>query len=189
LPLNPVFYGRTLGDMLTRIAGSLVLVLIAEMSSGGEPLVWFQIRSNMEPTIQSGRTVGVDRQAYKDLKDVRRGDVIAFRYPENPESMFVGRVIGMPLEHVSLKDGRVAINRVPLAVSGRARLKTERAGGAKYLTAGAGVCEDFADQMSGVRLPKGAFFILGDNRCSSRDSRYWGHLEFSFIVGKVVQIR
>ena len=168
---------------------ALAVVSLASSLSGEESLSWYKATAGMAPTIQPGQLMGVDQSAYGMVADVRRGDIIVFRFPESPEHLFAMRVVGLPKEEVSLQGGRVAINQVPLAVSGSGETRTERAGKEKYRIQGAGTCDKSADEMPSVQVPEGSFFVLGDSRCASRDSRFWGRLEFSFIVGKVVKVR
>jgi signal peptidase I len=100
--------------------------------------------------------------------------------------VFVSRVIGRPNEKISVKQDRILINGVPLAVSGEGELKTEVAGREKYGTQGSPACQ--GGEFTNIAVPAGSFFVVGDNRCTSRDSRHWGSLQFSFIVGKVVTV-
>ena len=172
--------------MLKQIARSICIAFLGSLFLGSGSLSWFKATASMEPSIKAGQKIGVDTEAYKALADVRRGDVIVFRYPESPKHVFVKRVIGLPGEKISVKQDRILINGVPLALSGQGETKTEQAGREKYGTQGSPACQggEFAD----VAVPAGAVFVVGDNRCTSRDSRHWGSLQFSFIIGKVVAV-
>ena len=95
----------------------------------------------------------------------RRGDVIVFNYPLEPERQFVKRIIGEPGDRVVIAGGRVIVNgrRLP----------------EPYLTARG------ATDMHAVELADDEYFVLGDNRAGSRDSRHWGPLPADQIIGKV----
>lgn len=175
---------------MTLILFRLLAVISLPLSGqSAESLSWYKATASMEPTIQSGALMGVDKAAYRRAADVRRGDIIVFRFPEAPDQLFVKRVIALPRERISMKDGRVAISNVPLTVRGRGGSRTEIAGKEQYRTEGAGTCGEIADNLPALRLGEEQFFVLGDNRCKSRDSRFWGPLAFSLVVGKVVEIR
>ncbi len=94
-----------------------------------------------------------------------RGDVIVFDYPRDTERQFVKRIVGEPGDVVSIHDGVVSIDSVPLdepylQVLGRS-------------------------DMHSVRLEDDEYFVLGDNRTGSQDSRHWGTLAANHIIGKV----
>jgi signal peptidase I len=96
----------------------------------------------------------------------RRGEVIVFRFPRDPSRDFVKRVIGLPGESVSLEEGYVFID-------GR-RLDEP------YLE------EQDDSNMAPTLVPPGSYFVLGDNRDGSSDSRHWGTVPLENIVGKVL---
>ena len=96
-----------------------------------------------------------------------RGDIIVFDYPEDTARQFVKRIIGEPGDTVSIANGVVSINGAPLDEP--------------YLQgAGGGNC-----RICAVRLGEGEYFVIGDNRAYSRDSREWGPLESDYIIGRV----
>ena len=95
-----------------------------------------------------------------------RGDVVVFHAPSTPPKDFVKRVVGLPGETVEIKDGRVHINDVPLSES--------------YLPISRPL-----DSMDAVELDTDEYFVLGDNRPSSNDSRDWGPVPLTDIIGKV----
>ena len=94
-----------------------------------------------------------------------RGDVIVFDYPQDTQRQFVKRIVGEPGDTIAISGGVVSING--------ARLDEP------YLR-GPG----FGD-LSPVQLDEGEYFVLGDNRAGSRDSRHWGPLESEYIIGRV----
>ena len=93
-----------------------------------------------------------------------RGEVVVFRFPNDPNRDFIKRVVGLPDETVAIKDGVVTINGTQLRES--------------YLTAPGHA--DFGPQA----VPPGHYFVLGDNRANSSDSRVWGMVPRDNIVGK-----
>ena len=107
-----------------------------------------------------------DRLAYNQ-KDPQRGDIIIFSFPLNPKEDLIKRVIGLPGETVTVKDGTVTINGVPLEEP--------------Y------IAEPPAYNGSWV-VPEGHFFVLGDSRNDSRDSHQWGFLPRENIIAKAVWI-
>jgi signal peptidase I len=93
-----------------------------------------------------------------------RGEVVVFRFPNDPQRDFIKRVVGLPGETVAIRDGVVSINGVALRES--------------YLTAPGH--SDFGPE----RVPPEQYFVLGDNRANSSDSRVWGMVPRDNIVGK-----
>jgi signal peptidase I len=137
---------------------------------------------SMEPTLQIGDRILVDKLSYH-LHGVDRGNIIVFTTPANedcagpPVSDLVKRVVGLPGETVSLSDGNVYINGQlypePFLPSG---LRTDTYPGPSK--AAYSLHQDY-------RIPAGDVFVMGDNRPESCDSRYWGPIHESSIVGKV----
>ena len=119
-------------------------------------------------------------QKVMPLRDVRRGDIVVFRYPRGPETDYVKRVIGMPGDTISIRDRVVLINGKPLAepyvIHRDPRVFP-------YMPM---QIEPFRsrDQMSPYTIPEGEYFAMGDNRDFSSDSRYWGTVPRSMIKGR-----
>lgn len=104
-------------------------------------------------------------------KNPDRGDVIVFKAPQEREKEFIKRVIGLPGETVSIHDGKVFINGQPLKED--------------YLPAGLETTGAYFLQTGQeATVPSGQFFVLGDNRANSSDSRYWGFVPYKDILGK-----
>lgn len=117
---------------MTTTQSRIEVILVAGLAVGSGSLAKFNVpNAGMEPTIKAGRQVEADLTAYVDVGEVQRGDVIVFRYPESPEHVFVKRVIGLPGETVSGKDGRIFINGV--ALSAGCRRKGDRARGRGHI--------------------------------------------------------
>ncbi len=194
------------------LVGLYVAMLMAVFSFRAFLYEPFRMPSgSMLPTIKSGSYVLVQKYGYGNygtfgLKigsagmttGISRGDLIVFDYPVDLSVQYVKRVIGIPGDTVVYKDNYVLINGKQVetddvdtyteTVNGRSykyRVKREWVSGAAYLVQyrkGAPQ-SDFS-----VILPPGNYFVLGDNRDNSRDSRYWGFVPEDNIVGKVVYV-
>jgi signal peptidase I len=105
-------------------------------------------------------------------KEPKRGDVIVFKYPNDPEVAYVKRLIGMPGDKVELKGRTVYINDQPL-------LETYT----QYIDPGS-----IHDSYGPVYVPPTKYFAMGDNRDNSQDSRYWGFVPRDYILGKALVI-
>jgi signal peptidase I len=137
---------------------------------------------SMEPTLQIGDRIVVDKLSY-DLHGVDRGNIIVFTTPPNedcagpPVADLVKRVVGLPGETISLSGGNVYINGKLLDQSW---LPASEQGKTYPGTSGAPYALHHP-----FRIPGGEVYVMGDNRMLSCDSRYWGPIEESTIVGKV----
>ncbi len=124
--------------------------------------------ASMDPTFHNGQYLVVDELSYR-LQAPKRGDVIIFRYPRDPKTFFIKRIIGLPGETVTITNDGVSVKKVdgtvvPLNES--------------YLVNhGNG-----ADQV--VTDDANEYFVMGDNRPESSDSRSWGKLPAQNIVGR-----
>jgi len=117
------------------------------------------------------------------VRDVRRGDIVVFKFPVDPERDFIKRVIGLPGDTVELRNHRVHINGRPLDEPYAHYLPRPAGGGLGESTA-----EDVRDNYGPVIVPPDAVFAMGDNRDNSEDSRYWGFLPTSNIKGRALMI-
>ncbi len=106
---------------------------------------------------------------YKDLK---RGDVIVFKYPQDPKVAYVKRLIGLPGDHLEMTGRTIYVNGKPLQENYT-----------QYIDAGS-VYEHFGP----YDVPQGQYFAMGDNRDNSQDSRYWGFVPRDHIIGKALVI-
>ncbi|MDR7556719.1 MAG: signal peptidase I [Armatimonadota bacterium] len=128
---------------------------------------------SMEPTLRVGDRILVGKFAYR-IWEVRRGDIIVFRYPLNPNKDFVKRVVGLPGERIEMKDGLVRINGRPLSEV--------------YPTALPGGDRACASTYGPEVVPPEHVFVLGDNRCNSEDSRFFGFVPMRNIVGRALVV-
>jgi len=126
--------------------------------------------ASMEENFHDGDYLLIDEISYR-FNDPLRGDVIVFRYPENPSQFFIKRIIGLPGETVEIKNDKVTIYNED---SPQGFLLDEG-----YLSASQETIGNIL-----VKLDDKEYFVLGDNRLQSSDSRRWGNLEKHFIVGK-----
>ncbi len=118
------------------------------------------------------------------VRDVRRDDVIVFKYPEQPDRDFIKRVIGLPGERVQVRDKRVFINDVPLNEPYVYFLEPPAVASEHSEITSFSVRDWFGP----VTVPAGQYFVMGDNRDNSEDSRYWGFLPRENVKGSALVI-
>lgn len=128
---------------------------------------------SMEPTLQIGDRILVGKFSYR-LGPIRRGDIVVFHYPLGPARDFVKRIVALPAETVELREGLVLINGKPLSEV----YPTALPGGDRACTSSYGP----------KRVPAGQYFVLGDNRCNSEDSRFFGFVPTENVVGKALLV-
>jgi signal peptidase I len=121
---------------------------------------------SMEPTLEDRDRLIVSKLVY-ELGDPRPGDIVMLYYPPNPEKMFVKRVIAKEGDTVRIIDGRIYIN--------------DQAVADEYLPEEWRSHDDFGPEV----VQPGYYFVMGDNRNNSSDSRTWGPVPKKYIVGKV----
>ena len=149
-------------EVLETIILTVVIYLVVNFATGR-----FRVEgTSMEPSVHPGQYVLVDKISYR-LGQPQRGDVIVFNYPLATDRDFIKRVIGLPGETVSVSGGVVSINGAPL--------------NEPYIA---------APPISGGSWTLGPdqYFVMGDNRNSSSDSRSWGPLEYKYFIGKAVLV-
>ncbi len=128
-----------------------------------------------------------------------RGDVVVFRYPEDPSTPFIKRVVGLPGDRIGYKDKQVYLNGQPLkyeSLGSYVGLKSSSVHtGAKHLTEQLDkvtheiLITPMAPTIDGeFEVPAGEYFVLGDNRDNSRDSRYWGFVPDENLIGRAFMI-
>jgi signal peptidase I len=124
----------------------------------------------MDPTFASGQYLIVDQLTYH-LEDPKRDDVIIFKYPKDPSTYYIKRIIGLPGETLSVDHGTVTIinNKNPSGF-----ILNE-----PYITDSHKTSDTFE-----ITLGPTEYFVMGDNRPQSSDSRSWGPLEAKYIVGR-----
>jgi signal peptidase I len=123
-------------------------------------------------------------RALLPVADVKRRDVIVFKYPEEPDRDFIKRVIGLPGETVELRQKRVYINGTPLDEPYVYFLQPPGTTTDLHET----TSFDLRERYGPVTVPPNQYFVMGDNRDNSQDSRYWGFLPRDYIKGKALLI-
>ncbi len=119
---------------------------------------------SMEPSLQDGDRLVVDRVSC-NLGDVHRGDVVVLRYPRNPAVDFVKRIVGLPGDRVALQAGQLYVNGSMLPDNW--------------------TCIADRDTTRDIEVPSGCYFVLGDNRPISCDSREFGLVPQDLLKGRV----
>jgi signal peptidase I len=127
--------------------------------------------ASMQPNFSDGDYLIVDEIGYR-VGEPKRGDVIVFRYPNDPSEYFIKRVIGLPGESLEIKDNHIIV------------FNEEHPGGfvldeSTYLPEANTTTGTYA-----VELKDNEYYVLGDNRTASSDSRRWGALEENYIIGR-----
>ena len=175
-PRRPRRRRRALIETVVAIVMALVLAL------GLRAFVFqtfFIPSSSMVPTLAVGDRILVQK-AFFSWHDVHTGDIVVFSHPPldhcagPQQGDLVKRVIGLPGQTIYSSGNHVYVNGRPLAES--------------YLPADDPLGPPIASQEHPYRVPSGEFYLLGDNRADSCDSRYWGPVKGSAIIGKVVLV-
>ncbi|MFA4954992.1 MAG: signal peptidase I [Patescibacteria group bacterium] len=127
--------------------------------------------ASMEPSFFDHEYLIIDELSYR-FKNPERGDIVVFRYPNDPKQFFIKRVIGLPGETVEIAAGQIKIynDKSPNGLE-----LDEK----QYLD------QDYTATNRTTTLKSDEYFVLGDNRVASYDSRYFGPVKRSYIVGRV----
>ena len=157
--------GSIWGSFVAAVLSFLIITFVVQ--------AFYIPTGSMEPTLQVGDRILVAKFAYR-FRDVRRGDVIVFRYPLASSKDFVKRVVALAGETVELREGLVLIDGRPLSE----RYPTPLGGGDRACTSTYGP----------QRVPEGHLFVLGDNRCNSEDSRFFGFVPERNVIGRALVI-
>ena len=130
--------------------------------------------------IFSPAATGLER-AVMPARPIRRGEVVVFKYPKEPERDFVKRVVGLPGDTLELHRKTVYINGQPLTEPYVQFLDAPSTGGPPRT-------DDVREEYGPVTVPPNQYFMMGDNRDNSEDSRYWGFMPASYVKGKALFI-
>lgn len=152
-----------LGDIVESLVIAVVLAVIIRTFIF-QP--FFIPSGSMIPTLYKGDRIIVSKLSYR-FHPPQRGDIIVFHYPLNPKKTYVKRLIGLSGEKVLLSGGKLYIN--------------DKVVPEPYLPRGT-----FFYDFGPVKVPEGSYFMLGDNRMNSEDSRVWGFLDKQLIIGKAM---
>ncbi len=179
---EPAAEGRS-NRWIFELVGVVVVALVLAFLLRTFVIATYSIPSgSMEPTLQVGDRIVVDKLSYH-LHGVDRGNIVVFSTPPNencagpPVANLVKRVIGLPGETISLSGGRVVIN-------GRVLPEPWLPASEQHTTYPGPSSAPYALHQP-YRIPSGDVYVMGDNRMLSCDSRYWGPIKKSTIVGKV----
>jgi len=163
------FFGFTF-ELVKVVVISLAIII---------PIRYFLIQpfyvkgASMEPNFYDHEYLIIDEISYR-FSEPERGDIVVFRYPRNPQEYFIKRIIALPGEQIQVKEGVVYIynkdnpNGIELSES--------------YLSPNV---KTYSVNESVISLTNDEYYILGDNRNSSKDSRSFGPVNESFIIGRV----
>lgn len=183
-----------------------LLVIFIFRSFVGEP---FRIPSgSMKPTLLEGDFIGVNKYTFGlrlplfatklvQLNNPKRGDVLVFRYPNDPSVNFIKRVVGIPGDRISYKDKVLYINAEPVKQEFLGSVFDTNANGQGY------PAKHFKEMLpetphsifTNLRpgkdveekvVPEGMYFMMGDNRDNSGDSREWGFVPDKLVLGKAI---
>jgi signal peptidase I len=125
--------------------------------------------TSMMPGLTDQERIFINKYEYRlGIGSISRDDLVVFHYPNDPSQSYIKRVIGLPGDHVEIHDGAVLVNGKKLVEP--------------Y------VPEQYRDHMSiePVDVGENQYFVLGDHRSSSNDSRFWGCVDRKYIYGKAV---
>jgi signal peptidase I len=122
-------------------------------------------------------------RALLPVRAIRRGDIVVFKYPDQPDRDFIKRVIGLPGETIELRNKKVHVNGQPLEESSYVHFLTPPSNDYQEVTS-----YDVRERFGPVTVPADQYFVMGDNRDNSQDSRYWGYLPRSYVKGKALLI-
>ena len=135
----------------------------------------FKIPSgSMRSTLMEGDRILVSKFIYR-FHEPRRGDIIVFRFPDDPKRPFIKRLVGVGGDRVEIRDGHAWINN-ELPADGRLH---------EIFYYNQGV---FGQEGRPIEVPEQHYFVLGDNSSSSHDSRFWGFVPKRLLIGKAVCI-
>jgi signal peptidase I len=129
--------------------------------------------TSMLPRLHDGERIFVNKLIYYGLPELKRGDIVVFWFPDDPSKSYIKRIIGLPGETVEIREGRIYIRS-----QGREQLLAE-----PYLDPQRNLSRA---NHAPVEVKQHYYFVMGDNRDASSDSRYWGLVPEKYIYGKAL---
>lgn len=175
LTQNPGLYDESekrnvLKDILSFLTGPLIAICLVLLLDNFLIINARIPSESMEPTIMTGDRIIGNRLAYKTGHIPQRGDIIIFPYPDDPSKLYIKRIVGLPGEIVTISEGKVYINNSDEPLD-----------------------DSFAPEepigfFGPFYVPGDSYFVMGDNRNNSWDSRFWNNpfVKESDITGKAV---
>ncbi len=166
---------NTAKDQITELVWETIKVIIISLAII-LPIRYFIIQpfyvkgASMEPNFYDHEYLIIDEISYR-FKEPQRGEVIVFRYPKDPKQFFIKRIIGLPGETIKIHDGKITI------------INQKHPGGF-ILDESAYLGNKYTRGNLEVKLKKDEYFVLGDNRNSSLDSRIFGPIKRKSIIGR-----
>ncbi len=142
----------------TAIAGFIILFLYQPVKVEG---------NSMQPNLEDQERIFINKFVYR-LEAIAHGDVVVFRYPRDPSKSYIKRVVGVPGDRVRVAAGRVYLNGQPLRED--------------YISGDGLDLRSYPE----VVVPAGSYYVMGDHRPMSNDSREFGPVAERFIYGKAV---
>lgn len=163
-------------EMIKREAGewlhSIVVALILTLIIRAFVVQAFKIPSgSMRPTLLEGDKLFVNKYLYR-FEAPKRGDIIVFRFPNDPKKDFIKRLVGLQGETLEIRDGRIFVD-------GKLLDDPESFGKFYYYNH-----DPFGGPGEKVLVPEGHYYVLGDNSGNSTDSRFWGFVPKKNVLGK-----
>ncbi len=157
---------------------SLIVAVVIAMIIKGILLQTYTIPSeSMVGTLLKGDFILLNRLAYT-FSEPSRGDVVVFEYPLDPSKDFIKRVIGTPGDRIMMKDKVIYVNGVAQEE------KYKKTNGMMPMPESVTIKDNFSE----FTVPEGKYFMMGDNRDNSYDSRFWGFVDASRVKGRAVMI-
>ena len=123
--------------------------------------------TSMMPSLDDQERIFVNKFVYR-IEPIQRGDIVVFRYPKDPSKSYIKRVIGVAGDHIQILDGQVYVNGTAIEED--------------YVPRGYTDDRSYAEKT----VPANSYFVLGDHRSMSNDSRDFGPVKDSYIYGKAV---
>lgn len=147
------------------IVGAILFLLTA--CAAVSPVLPVKVEGEaMIPALNDGDRILIERNPDK----LERGDIVLFLFPDDPVKSYIKRIVGLPNETVDIRDGKVFINGQPLAEP--------------YIDPN---LDQSQRSLAAIKLDADSYFVIGDNRDNSSDSRIWGPLKRKFIYGKYLR--
>ena len=155
-------------------AHSIIMALVLTLIIRTFVVQAFKIPSgSMIPTLLVGDKLFVNKYVYR-FKKPERGDIIVFRFPNDPKKDFIKRLVAFGGETVEIRDGRIYVDEKALD-------DPERFGKFYYYNH-----DPFGGPHEKAEVPADAYYVLGDNSANSKDSRFWGFVPAKNVLGKAI---